>query len=406
MPGGNILGIVAEYNPFHNGHMYHLKESVKRTSCTGVVCAMSGDFVQRGEAAILNKWERAGIAVRCGADLVVEIPVFCCLANAGIYGRGAVKLLESLGFVTHLSFGSESGDIAELEETAGRLDRYKNEIDRRIGILSRMGISWPAARDRAYRELFPDVTPISASSNDILGIEYLRALNGMIPVAIKRKGAGYNSTVGDDPEAVFQSASGIRQALYGGEDVSSMVPEESLARLSGLTQDELERREDRYFQLVRYRVLTSDEEEIAGLPDGGEGIGNRLKKAVVSASDLNDLIAKTKTRRYTYTHVSRLLAQLVTGMDRGMTEPACIRVLAMNGRGREMLHEASQKKLFKLPLVTNVNKALGRLSAERPEDLRVMQQLSAEIRAGDIYNLITGADLYRCSDRVSGPVIM
>ncbi|WP_077390859.1 tRNA(Met) cytidine acetate ligase [Mobilibacterium timonense] len=406
MSDGNILGIVGEYNPFHNGHAYHLEESVKRTSATGVVCAMSGDFVQRGEAAILNKWKRAGIAVRCGADLVVEIPVFCCLANAGIYGRGAVKLLESLGFVTHLSFGSESGDIAELEEIADRLDRYDEEISRRISVLSRQGLSWPAARDRAYRDFFPDGSNISSSSNDILGIEYLRALHGLTPLTIKRKGAGYNDSVDKDPGAVFHSASGIRQALCDGRDISSMVPEECFRELSGLTSDALEIRAERYFQLVRYRILTSDEDEMARLPDGGEGIGNRLRKAVISASDIQDLIMKAKTRRYTYTHISRLLAQLVTGMDRGMTDPACIRVLAMNERGREMLHEASRKELFKMPLVTNVNKTLGRLNADDTKDQKIFEQLSAEIRAGDIYNLITGADLYRCSDRVSGPVII
>lgn len=399
-----VLGIVAEYNPFHNGHLYQMREAVKITGCQAVVCAMSGNFVQRGQAALIDKWERAGIAIDCGADLVIEIPVFCCLSNAGIYAKGGVSLLNSLGMVTHLAFGSESGDSGKLKEIAELLERYEVEISEKTGILSRNGMSWPAARSEAFSQITGSEYQLPSDSNDILALEYIRAVNQLESqlkiVPVKRVGPGYNDTADSDPGNIFQSATGIRKLLAEGENTGKFVPPASEKKFFQITPEELRQRENRYFDILRYKILMSDEAVFAKLPDGGEGIGNRLKKAVRSAESIEELIGLTKSRRYTYTHVSRLLMELLVETDREMKDPAYIRVLAMNSRGRKLLKDSVKNGRNTLPVITNVNKTLRRLDESDENDRKIRDQLMTEVRGTDVYNLITGKELYKNSDRV------
>ena len=183
-------GITAEYNPLHNGHLYHIAETRRITGCDAVVVAMSGDFVQRGEPAIMDKWVRAEHALRSGADLVLEIPVLYCLGNAGQYADAAVNILEATGRVTHISFGSESGDAGSLIRIAQTFKENGHEIESSIKTLRKEGFSYPAARELAYSELRAakkgtnaDTDPeiledirILNSSNDILAIEYIKAM--------------------------------------------------------------------------------------------------------------------------------------------------------------------------------------------------------------------------------------
>ncbi len=326
-------GIVCEYNPLHNGHIYHLNETRRLSGADALVLAMSGNFVQRGEPAILDKWERARLAVSAGADLVLEIPTLYCLADAGRYAKGGIGTLKALGICDFISFGSESGDLESLSLIAERLADNKEEIDKIISENKDLGLSFPTARELAYENIFGDASRASSkdafddadkdanqdanngrnaeiptSSNDILAIEYLKQISdsGLKPITVKRIGASYNEELNDGKQ--FQSASAIRKALEKGEDVSPYVPADVLLKLNQARA--LGRfgkpAEERLFNLIRYAIISSTVEQIDECPSGGEGLGNRIKEAVIKSDNLQDLLLASKSKRYTYTRLSRL----------------------------------------------------------------------------------------------------
>ena len=292
-------GIIAEYNPLHKGHEYHIAQARKTTGCDAVVVAMSGDFVQRGAPAVFDKWERAEHALRSGADLVIEIPVLHCLGNAGQYASAGVSLLESLGTVSHIAFGSESGDLELLRNTAEFLNAESTRLEEQIRALGRNGFSYPAARAKAFELLggSSDAVKLLERPNDILAVEYIRQMKNAAPVAIRRLGASYGQDVTDN--AQYQSASGIRNIMSAGGDVSGYVPEHVDTAVRALGTADITERERRLFDLVRYAVISSSPEYIDDCPSGGEGLGNLLHSNIREAESLDDLISRAKSRRYT-----------------------------------------------------------------------------------------------------------
>ena len=422
-------GIVCEYNPLHNGHIYHLNETRRLSGADALVLAMSGNFVQRGEPAILDKWERARLAVSAGADLVLEIPTLYCLADAGRYAKGGIGTLKALGICDFISFGSESGDLESLSLIAERLADNKEEIDRLISENKDLGLSFPTARELAYEKIFGDEgkraikdavedadkdanqdanngrnAEIPTSSNDILAIEYLKQISDseLKPITIKRIGASYNEELNANLQ--FQSASAIRKALEKGGDVSPYVPADVLHKLNqaralgrfGKPADE------RLFNLIRYAIISSTAEQIDECPSGGEGLGNRIKEAVIKSDNLQDLLLTSKSKRYTYTRLSRLSLQILLGMDRRMYDYETIpyiRILAVSERGRELLSVIKKKELNSVPLLTNINKNCNELSSYGKS------VLDLDIKAVDIYNMICARDLYKESDYCQRPYI-
>ena len=425
-------GIVCEYNPLHNGHIYHLNETRRLSGADALVLAMSGNFVQRGEPAILDKWERARLAVSAGADLVLEIPTLYCLADAGRYAKGGIGTLKALGICDFISFGSESGDLESLSLIAERLADNKEEIDRLISENKDMGLSFPTARELAYENIFGDASRASSkdavddadkdanqdankgrnavdaviptTSNDILAIEYLKQISdsGIKPIPIKRIGASYNEELNSKQQ--FQSATAIRKALEKGEDVSPYVPADVLLKLNqAMALGRCGRpAEDRLFDLIRYAIISSTAEQIDECPSGGEGLGNRIKEAVVKSDNLQDLLLASKSKRYTYTRLSRLSLQILLGMDRRMYEYETIpyiRILAVSENGRELLSIIKKKELNTAPLLTNINKNCNELSSYGKS------VLDLDIKAVDIYNMICARDLYKESDYCKRPYI-
>jgi predicted nucleotidyltransferase len=425
-------GIVCEYNPLHNGHIYHLNETRRLSGADALVLAMSGNFVQRGEPAILDKWERARLAVSAGADLVLEIPTLYCLADAGRYAKGGIGTLKALGICDFISFGSESGDLESLSLIAERLADNKEEIDRLISENKDMGLSFPTARELAYEKIFGDAgrasskdavddagedanqdankgrnavdAVIPTTSNDILAIEYLKQISdsGLKPITVKRIGASYNEELNAGKQ--FQCATAIRKALEKGEDVSPYVPADVLLKLNQARA--LGRcgrpAEDRLFDLIRYAIISSTAEQIDECPSGGEGLGNRIKEAVVKSDNLNALLLASKSKRYTYTRLSRLSLQILLGMDRRMYEYETIpyiRILAVSERGRELLSIVKKKELNSAPLLTNINKNCNELSSYGKS------ALDLDIKAVDLYNMICARDLYKESDYCKRPYI-
>ena len=406
-------GITAEYNPLHNGHVYHIEETRRVTGCDAVVVAMSGDYVQRGEPAIMDKWLRTEHALRSGADLVLEIPVLFCLGNAGQYACAAVKILEATGKVSHISFGSESGDAESLIRIAHVLKDNESEIEAAIKSVRGMGFSYPAARALAYSEVSAAIKGVNPDTdheilrdiqilnkaNDILAIEYIKAMKSAEPVVICREGAGYGDPY--DERIAYQSSSAIRVQTLGGQNISKYVPgctAESLKKchLTGPDQD-------KWFDALRYAVLSTDPETIEDCPSGGEGLASLMKASAGSAASWTAFVRHIKSKRYTYTRLSRLCMQLVLGISRSkydIKSPEYIRILGFNDKGRALLAEMRDEGTASLPVIINVNKSEGDLS----EKAAALLQL--DMHAADIYNLMTIGEIGSCSDHRHTPVII
>lgn len=401
-------GIIAEYNPLHNGHVYHMDQARDRTGADAVIVAMSGNFVQRGEPAFFDKWTRAEHALKCGADLVVEIPVLFCLGNAGQYAGAGVRLLEATGKVSHISFGSKSGETDLLCKIAEDFTNYSGQISEEIIRCRKKGFSFPAARELAYFNIVHSDAANTADHkahkilndpNDILALEYIMAMRKAEPVAVKRAGAGYDDPY--DQKFAYQSASALRTQAFSGRDISRYVPECVVSEIR--TGNMAGTRTGSWFDILRYAVLSTSADVIEDCPSGGEGLANLMKSTVARAPDWEGFVRRVQSKRYTYTRLSRLCMQVILGIRRTeytMQEPGYIRILGFNNKGRELLSEIRNEESASLPVITNINKEKEKLSDE------ALQLLDLDCHASDVYNLVCGNDISSHSDYVHAPVIM
>lgn len=399
----NAVGIIAEYNPFHNGHLYHLLESKKKAGADCAVAVISGSFTQRGEPAFLDKWTRAEIAVKNGVDLVIELPFIYACNNAEYFARGAVSLLDRLGAVTHLSFGSEHGELGDLMRAAEILAEETPEFKEAIRIHLSKGLSYPKARYEALLQCDHTLpAQILLSPNNILAVEYLkqwiRLKSAMKPITVKRIGTGYH-----DPliKGNLASASAIRARLLAGggfHEVWDCVPEATAEALRGLSREEIVTFAD-LFPLLMYRIRTLEKEQLALILSAGEGLENKLKKAAEKARTADEILRGVKSKRYTETRICRLLIHTLTGLKRdeffSMTESGLLyaRVLAFSEKGAFLLRAVKKKECSTIPVVTNINKEISR-------DDPVRTLLKYDILASDIWNLLRYGELYSHSDHV------
>ena len=371
----NICGIVCEYNPFHNGHAYQISEIRRRLGeDTGIICAMSGDFVQRGEAAVFDKHSRARAAVMGGADLVLELPLPWCISSAEGFARGGVGLLGAAGIVTHLAFGSESGETDALEGIAELL--LQPETDMRIREELGSGIPYAAARQKAMEDMMGRSLPQLESPNDILAVEYLKAIRTqgltLKPLVIPRVGAAHDS----DAETEYPSASLLRRKLRNGEDIFAALPAAvGSALLSGRGAVELERIETAL--LSRLRFLP--EESFAALPDAGEGLYHRIFRAARTEPTLEAVLDAAAAKRYPRARLRRICLCAALGVAAGDSAgiPPYLRVLAANERGIAMLRE--MEAVCTLPVVTKPGK---------------VRELNTECR--DLFELCAAASDFYC----------
>lgn len=424
-----VLGIIAEYDPIHNGHMHHLLESRKMCRADFSVAVMSGDLTQRGEPAMLDKWTRAEMAVRSGIDLVIELPAVYATGSAEIFCRGGVQMLRALGCVTDMSFGSEAGDLEILTAVASLLGEEPDAYRRILRRFLDEGRTFPKARELAVKELLGEAAArVMLSPNNILAIEYLKALRtlggGIRPHTVKRQGAGHDSCCGlyDMDGGTSVSASMIRHAVTGfsamqceagTEKKQAQVPaqEESRTLLQALRESMPQAAADILIQhmdaaadpavlwpFIRARILQSDPAVLATAAGVTEGIEHRLLRFIRSRDNFEDYVDAVRSGRYTRGAVKRMLLHILLGM-RGediAPAPACLRVLAMNRQGRLLLRRIHDTGCAKVPVVTNINKL---------ESLRENRMLGLDILAADIYNLATGRNLYRWADQVKMPYV-
>jgi len=375
----DTAGIVCEYNPFHRGHEYHIAETRRRLGgdC-GIVCVMSGNFVQRGDAAIFPKHARAEAAVRCGADLVIELPVFWSMATAEKFAAGAVSLLAATGVVTHISFGSESADLALLDEIAGAL--VSGMVDEQLREELKTGVSFAAARENAVKKFTGILEPVLKSPNDILAVEYLKAIkrqgHSIVPIAVRRRGAGHDS---GDTFHEIPSASTLRKILLRGENATGTIPD---------TAAEIFARESKNGRIVDisrmessiiYRLRTMGDTDYLALPDNSEGLHNRLKKAANAAVSLPEIIDMTKSKRYPAARIRRMIMNAYLGVTKfdGKGLPEYISILAMNETGMGIIAEMRENAV--LPVITKPASArsLGSAAARAYEKSALADDLYA-----------------------------
>ena len=364
----SVLAVICEYNPFHNGHKY-LIEQVKKDGDT-VIAVMSGSFTQRGDVAIADKFSRAEIAVKNGADIVIELPsVFSC-ANAETFSRGAVEIISALGIVDKLCFGAENSDVNLLKLTGEAFEdkEFKAELKK----LMDSGEYYPRAVEKALETVYsPAMADVAQKPNNILAVEYIKALKGtgIEPVAVKRIGAAHDSKeiAGD-----ITSASNIRDMIKAGKDYSSFVPDYSIDNPADIKM--LER-------IILYKLRSMSREEIKKLPDISEGLENRIYDAARNSKTLDEFFDSVKTKRYTMARIRRIAVSALLDIKSDYSKAGAqyIRVLAFNDKGAKLMSEI--KNRGSLPLITNVADGYDKL------DEKAKKIFDVDILATDIYNM-------------------
>ena len=376
-----ISGIICEYNPIHNGHLYHIQKT-RQNGATHIVAVMSGNFVQRGDVALINKFERAKTAVKCGADLVIELPVAYAMSNAETFARGAVYLLDSLGCVNEISFGSECGSLEKLQAAAqaSRICSQNPELKE----LLENGMPYPAAIISLVEKYYKRVADIFKGANNVLAVEYLKAienLNSSIkPFTVKRMSVGHDQ-MGEFGN--FASASYIRNLVLEQNFTSfeNMLPPYSRAMISNALKTGNIADINNLERVIIYAMRMIDRDTLADVPDVGQGLEYRIIKASTENS-LENMMKYIKTKRYPMSRIRRILLSALIGIRKSDLDilPPYGRILAVNDRGTDILAEAKGKAA--IPFATSLSK-LGELD----ENCKRYSELEAF--ATDIYSLAT-----------------
>lgn len=337
-------GIICEYNPFHNGHIYQIEETRKQ-GATHIVAIMSGNYVQRGDVAMIDKFARAKSAVANGVDLVIEMPVVYSLSSANFFARAGVMMLGALGCVDGISFGSECGDMELLKNAAmASINASKPE---KIKPLVEQGMSFPQAIQQAIAlEYGPIIASVFDSPNNTLSVEYLKAIKLLNlefeTYTVKRKGAEHDSP---SPSEGIASASLIRQMIEDGEDISPYVPKETADLAKEYEEKELLAYFDNLERELLYVLRSMIPPTIAECPDVDPGLANFIFRAGIDARSIDEFLEITGTKRYTAAKIRRVLLNLYIGTKASdlMIMPPYGRILAFNEKGSEILKAAKEK---------------------------------------------------------------
>ena len=393
---GKVVGIIAEYNPFHNGHLYHLLQAKDLAQADYVVAVISGNFTQRGDTSIVDKWTKAYMAICGGCDLVLELPTVYSISSAENFASGAVKILDSLKIVDSIAFGAEASDLATLNNIANVLFQeprgYTNILTHEL----QKGISFPSARENAILMYLNDIkryANILNSPNNILAIEYLKALktqkSNMNPIMVKRSKVYYNDDrIVDD----FASATAIRKLIKRREyeDLRKVVPRSTYKILSRQIRDgNIVLGLENFEKEIIYTLRKMSIREIANLPDVSEGLENLIKNSADNCNDMSKLIANIKSKRYTQTRIQRILLYALLEIDKKMMEDSkkvtpYVRVLGFTNKGKELISEIN-KRNPKINMITSVKKFIEKNN--KPSNRTIMQMLQKDIFATDVYTL-------------------
>lgn len=395
----HILGIIAEYNPFHSGHLYQLKQARKLSGCDGVLVLMSGDAVQRGGFADFNKRFRAKLALESGADLVAELPYMAAGQSAEYFAEGAVRILQAAG-VESLSFGCETNDAAALKEAAALLANENEAFKTALREALASGQSFPRARQTVFDRLAPALSPLLSSPNDLLGLEYLKAANRLSWNAeifpIKRLGAGYHDTSVSGGE--YPSATAVRKCLLEKKPLPAGLPYKPV-RLRTHYKPADERL---VFHALCSKLITADTRTLSLIAGVGEGLENKLLDIPAQTQNMTQAYEFIKSKRITHAAVRRLLMNILMdfhkddlNLFRSSNAEPYLHVLGFNERGRSMLGEISES----IPTIINGGRDSKKLSptARHTFDL--------DVRASDMRTLFSADGTMR-ADYLEKPILL
>ena len=397
-----ILGLITEYNPFHNGHLYHLNMSKNITGATHTIAIMSGNFVQRGEPAIAHKWERAKMAVKSGVDLVIELPTLYACSTAEIFAHGAISLLNNLKAVNCVSFGSEAGDLNLLSKIADILVDPPSQFSMILKDYVNSGFTFPIARSKAIIKYLEKtehyktdklilIDDTIKNPNNILGIEYLKAIKRLdspiIPITISRKPAYYsNKKILTDSVA---SATAIRNHILNNRplsDIDHVIPNSTFDILSSNIDAGFAPISNMNFEKPILTILRRGcTDDLKNVFDVSEGLENKIFRCSIKVNTLPELFDCIKSKRYTLTRLQRILTHVLLNIDKNdifysnkKGGPRYARILAFNTKGREILR--TLKNSSSIPIISN-------LKHYRPQDEAARKMLDIDIRATNIYSL-------------------
>lgn len=360
------VGIICEYNPFHNGHIYHLEKVKELAKDEPIILVMSGNFTERGIPSIIEKYDKAKIALNYGVDLVIELPFTYSTQSSDFFAKGAISILNKLK-CNKLVFGSESNNVEDLIKLANiqlnnkeYVNLVKEELDK--------GINYPTAMSNALKEIGGKTI---SDPNDLLGLSYIKEIISnkydIEPITIKRTN-DYNSK---ELKERISSATSIREALKNSIDVTNVLPKEVLKYINVID-------EDKYFSLLKYKIMSEKNLSIYNTVD--EGIDNKLIKEINGSKSIDELIERIKSKRYTYNKINRMFTHIIcsyTKEENKENNIKYIRVLGFSSTGKVYLNKI--KKDIDIPIITNINKDN-------------IDLLKIELRVDNIYNLITNRD--------------
>lgn len=390
----NVLGIVAEYNPFHNGHLYHLEKSKKDTGSEYSIAVISGNFTQRGSTSLVDKWEKAQMAIANGVDLVIELPTLYATSSAENFANGAIKLLDSLKIVDYVSFGAETPNLSALDHLADILYYEPKEYKALLSIELGKGLSFPKARENALMMYLNDqknIRNILNSPNNILAIEYLKALkkhkSRINPYIIGRFESDYNST---KVTGNIASSTAIRNMLKNNafNFLPQLMPQSSCAILAKNLKTGHAIPDISVFEReIIYNLRKMTINEIKELPDVSEGLEFAIKEAASSCNTIVEFLNIIKSKRYTTTRLQRILVYALLGITKKDIEVSkktipYVRVLGFNQNGKHLLSEIS-KANPKLQIITSVKKFVDSNNKNRNLDIL----LSKDIWATNVYTI-------------------
>lgn len=382
-------GVVVEYNPLHNGHVYHAQQAKAATNADVIIAVMSGNFLQRGEPAFIDKWARTKMALASGVDIVFELPYRFTTGHATVFAHGAISLLDAAG-CSAFCFGSEDGDIHPFHNTLDLLNSNSENYNQAIRNAMQEGLSYPMALNKAYDAVQPDTIKGGrlvdlSKPNNILGFHYMQAArsinSSMIPMTIKRLGAGYH----DDTLEVNKvaSATGIRKSFFSTEkldEVLNFIPESTKTILHKWQTERMNFGNwESFYPFLRFSILRDGPARLSAIADISEGIENLIYRAAQKNDTFQPFMNDIKSKRYTWTRIQRMLTHILTGFTKEMRskidDPSYLRLLGMTDKGRSYL--SGKKKDLPLPLISKV------AAFSNPS-------LDMDIQASDIYALAIG----------------
>ena len=337
------IGIICEYNPFHNGHIYHLKKVKEMYPDSMIILVMSASFTMRGEISLLNKWDKTSIALKYGVDLVIELPTFYSTNSADIFAEGAIKLLNYLN-CDHLIFGSESNDIDSLIELAN-IQLNNTNYDNVVKEYMDKGNNYPTSMSKALSDLSNKTINLP---NDLLGLSYVKEIikqnSKIVPISILRTNDYHENAITNN----ISSATAIRNSLVNNIDITNTVPKETLDTIINYNI------KDKYFELLKYKIL-SDINNLNNYLDVDEGLDNLIRKNITKVNSFDELLENIKTKRYTYNRLNRMFIHILLNIKKDdikkLKEINYIRILGFTNIGKKYIKELRNK--LNIPIITN-----------------------------------------------------